>query len=99
VAMSKPSGGYRVKIGRSAVRDLSSGKLPDGVAAAVISFIESTLRYNPHRVGKPLREPLEGLWSARREEYRVLYAIDTSTMTLVVVAVVHRSDAYRPRHY
>lgn len=46
------------------------------VAAAVWEFAVGPLADNPHRVGKQLREPLEGFWSARRGQHRVIYAID-----------------------
>jgi mRNA-degrading endonuclease RelE of RelBE toxin-antitoxin system len=48
-------------------------------------------------LGKPLRFELEGLWSARRGPYRVIYEIDDATRTITVVAVGHRADVYRRR--
>jgi mRNA interferase RelE/StbE len=50
---------------------------------------------DPHRVGKPLNEPLAPQYSARRGEYRVLYLIDDDKIVIVVTAVSHRADAYR----
>ncbi|WP_408665024.1 type II toxin-antitoxin system RelE family toxin [Jatrophihabitans sp.] len=35
--------------------------------------------------------------SARRGTYRVIYRIDDQKLTVTVVAVVHRNDAYRAR--
>lgn len=67
-------------------------RLPEKVAAAVIEFVYGTLAQNPQRVGKPLRFELEGLHSARRGDYRILYRIDD---VVTVVAVEHRADAYR----
>jgi mRNA interferase RelE/StbE len=43
-----------------------TGKLPEPVAAAVIEFLTTTLIRQPTRVGKPLRDDLAGVWSARR---------------------------------
>lgn len=54
------------------------------------------LRTNPWRVGKPLAEPYDGLWSARRNDYRIIYDIDAHHKVVTVIAVRHRSDAYRP---
>jgi mRNA-degrading endonuclease RelE of RelBE toxin-antitoxin system len=48
---------------------------PEAVAAAVINFLTSTLVREPRRVGKPLRDDLAGIWSARRGSYRVLYRL------------------------
>jgi mRNA interferase RelE/StbE len=51
-------------------------KLPEAVAFAVIDFITGPLLDNPKRVGAPLRGGVEGIWSARRGTYRVLYRVD-----------------------
>lgn len=45
-------------------------------------------------MGRPLREPLAPLYSARRGEYRVLYRIVDERLIIEVVSVVHRRDAY-----
>lgn len=87
-------GGYDVVLTRSARRALEE-QLPEAVAAAAFEFIAGPLRADPHRVGKPLREPLAPLWSARRGEYRVLYLIIERRLVIEVVLVVHRRDAYR----
>jgi mRNA interferase RelE/StbE len=73
-----------------------SGKLPGAVAAAVIEFLTTTLIGQPARVGKPLRDDLAGVWSARRGTYRVLYRIREDVREVVVLRVEHRRDAYRP---
>lgn len=36
----------------------------------------------------------DGLWSARRGDYRIRYAIDDGAATVTVVAVRHPRDAY-----
>lgn len=69
--------------------------LPERVAAACIEFILGPLAENPHRVGKPLQPPLDGLHSARRGEFRVIYRIQDHEVTVYVVAIRHRRDAYR----
>lgn len=71
--------------------------LPEAVAAAVIGFVTTALIENPHRVGKPLRDDMEGIWSARRGTYRVLYRIHEDRREVVVLRVDHRRDAYRLR--
>jgi mRNA-degrading endonuclease RelE of RelBE toxin-antitoxin system len=48
-------------------------------------------------VGKALRGDLEGLSSARRGEYRVLYRLNEADQSILVVRISHRSHAYRPR--
>lgn len=88
------SGRYDVVFTRSARRALEHD-LPEKVAAAAFEFIVGALRDNPRRVGKPLREPLAPLYSARRGEYRVLYRIVDERLIIEIVSIVHRRDAYR----
>ncbi|XVX20070.1 type II toxin-antitoxin system RelE family toxin [Actinomycetota bacterium] len=67
-------------------------KLPEKVATAAIEFIYGPLAANPRRVGKALRFELDGLHSARRGDYRVIYRIDAR---VTILAIEHRADAYR----
>jgi mRNA interferase RelE/StbE len=84
---------YRIRPTRSARRDLD--QLPQAVAAAALAFIFGALGENPYGVGKPLLGELEGLYSARRGQYRVIYSIDDDVVTVAVVRIAHRADAYR----
>jgi mRNA interferase RelE/StbE len=72
-------------------------RLPEKVATAAVEFIYGSLAASPHRVGKPLRLGMEGLHSARRGDYRVIYRIHDDLRTVTIMAIEHRSDAYRPR--
>lgn len=71
-------------------------ELPGAVATAVIDFITTALLDNPHRVGNPLRGDLDGIWSARRGTYRVLYRIHQDRREVIVQRIDHRRDAWRP---
>jgi len=84
---------YRVEFTAGARRDI--GRLPERIAWAVLEFCEGPLAQNPHRVGKPLIGDLTGLHSARRGEYRIIYAIYDDTVVVEVTYVRHRADAYR----
>lgn len=42
-----------------------------------------------------MRMPFEGLWRARRGEYRVRYRIDDAEHRVIVLVVDHRRNAYR----
>jgi mRNA interferase RelE/StbE len=77
---------------RRAIADV----LPEAIAVAVIEFLTTALVDNPHRVGKPLRDDLAGIWSARRGTYRVLHRINDDPREVVVLRVEHRRAAYRP---
>lgn len=85
---------YEIMWSRQAKRALRHD-LPESVAAACLEFVLGPLAENPHRVGKPLRAELEGLHSARRGEFRVIYRIDEHVITIHVLSVKHRRDAYR----
>ena len=74
-------------------------RLPEKVATAAVEFLYGSLAANPYRVGKPLKLGLDGLHSARRGDYRVIYRIDDQHRRVDVVAIEHRSDIYRPRQF
>jgi mRNA interferase RelE/StbE len=85
---------YRLIIAPTARRQLGE-TLPEAVADAVYKFITGPLLDSPHRVGKQLQPPLADRHSARRGTYRVIYRIDDQQLTVTVLTVMHRSDAYR----
>ena len=93
VADDEPDG---IVVAGPAARAISD-QLPEAVASALIDLITGPLLHNPRRVGKPLRRELEGLWSARRGTFRVLYRIDEVEHEVVVLRVDHRSSTYRRR--
>lgn len=72
-------------------------RLPEKVATAVAEFLCGSLAASPYRAGKPLKLGLEGLHSARRGDYRVIYRVDDHQHRVTVLAIEHRSDVYRPR--
>lgn len=86
---------WSVALSSAAVRSLDA--VPPRVLPAVIEFLYGPLAQDPHRVGKPLRDDLAGLHSARRGSYRVLYEIDDGTQVVTVIRIAHRNAAYRPR--
>jgi mRNA interferase RelE/StbE len=84
-------------IGWTAASRRALARLPEKVATAAVEFAYGSLAESLHRVGKPLRLGLEGLHSARRGDYRVIYRIDDDGRIITIMAVEHRSDIYRPR--
>lgn len=85
---------YELVISPTARRQLTE-RLPQSVAFAAYDFIVGPLLDNPQRVGKRLHPPLGDRHSARRGTYRVIYQIDETLGRVIVVAVVHRAEAYR----
>jgi len=88
-------GRYELVVTAPAVRAIQE-TLPEAVAFAVIDFMTGPLLDNPKRVGAPLRDELEGIWSARRGTYRILYRIDDEAREVIVLRIGHRRDIYRP---
>ena len=72
-----------------------SDSLPAAAAFAAWEVIRGPLAEAPTRVGTPLRAPFEGLWRARRGEYRVRYRIDAANHRVILLDIDHRRDAYR----
>jgi mRNA interferase RelE/StbE len=87
---------YRLRYTRAARRALSD-ELPVHVVGAVLALIDGDLAREPGRVGKPLRPPLDGTWSARRGTYRLLYEIDQQAPIVTITAIESRGEAYRSR--
>ena len=92
---TEDSGEYELVLTPPARRALT-GKLPEPVATAVIEFLTTSLIRQPYRMGKPLRDDLAGVWSARRGTYRVLYRIRDDLHEVIILRVEHRRDVYRP---
>jgi mRNA interferase RelE/StbE len=86
---------YEVRITPEGLRHLD--RLPEKVRGAAVEAIFNTVAVNPQRAGKPLLGELEGLRSARRGDYRVIYEIDEAVNVVVVHRVQHRRDVYRQR--
>ncbi len=89
-------GDHELVVAGPAARAIAE-QLPEAIPIAVIDFMTGPLIGEPHRVGTSLRRELEGLHSARRGTFRILYRIDDAERVVTVVRVEHRSDVYRPR--
>ena len=86
---------YRARITPEAMRNI--GQLPDKVRHAAMATITGPLTENPRRLGKPLGGEFEGLWSARRGDYRIIYAISENETVIVVHRTQLRRYVYRPK--
>jgi len=85
---------YAIVLAPGARRALTE-TLPPAAAFAAWEFISGPLGQRPRVVGVPLRAPFEGLWRARRGEYRVRYRIDDANQRVIVFDIDHRRDTYR----
>jgi len=86
---------YEVEITPEGLRRLN--QVSEKVRAAVLETIFGTIAENPRRAGKPLRGELEGLYSALRGEFRIIYEIDEEAKVVLVHRAQHRRGVYRRR--
>lgn len=86
---------YEVEVTPEGLRHL--GRLPSKVRDAVTAAIFGPIAENPRRAGKPLRGELEGLHSARRGDFRVIYEILEEEQVVLVHRAQHREGTFRPR--
>jgi mRNA-degrading endonuclease RelE of RelBE toxin-antitoxin system len=86
---------YEVEITPEGLRHLN--RLPKRVREAALAAILRPIAENPQRLGKPLLGELEGLHSARRGDYRIIYEIFEEEQVVLIHRVQHRQDVYRPR--
>ncbi|MDP3791938.1 MAG: type II toxin-antitoxin system RelE/ParE family toxin [Candidatus Omnitrophota bacterium] len=53
----------------------------------------SSIAQDPHQ-GKSLRLTLKGKWSYRVGMYRIIYSIEHSILTVLVIDIGHRREVY-----
>lgn len=85
---------YTVSLSGQARRNIHEN-LPLEVALAAMETVEGSIAVNPYRAGKPLDEPFDGYYSARRGTYRIVYRIDEPKHQVETHSIRHRRDAYR----
>jgi len=86
---------YEVEITREGLRHLD--KLPEKVRHAALESIFGSIVEKPFRLGKPLVGELEGLWSARRGDYRIIYEVFEDEQVVLIHRVQHARYVYRSR--
>ncbi len=85
---------YTITFARSARKELE--RLSTGVVGRIFPRIEA-LAQNPRPPGCRKLRGTEDLWRIRVGDYRVIYQIVDGEMVIDVIAVRHRSQAYRLR--
>ncbi len=83
---------YVVTFARSARRELEG--FPRSVVTRVVTRIES-LGISPRPAGCRKLQGTGAFYRIRIGDYRVIYSVDDEKRVVDVVAVRHRSDAYR----
>jgi mRNA interferase RelE/StbE len=83
---------YAVTFSRPARKELE--KLPRQMVERIFLKIES-LASEPRPAGCKKLKGGRNLWRIRAGDYRVVYSVNDSRATVDIVAVRHRSEAYR----
>lgn len=86
---------HEVEITPEGLRHLN--RLPPKIRDAALLTILGPIADNPQRLGRPLVGELEGLHSARRGDYRIVYENFEAERVVLVHRIQHRSDDYKPR--
>jgi mRNA-degrading endonuclease RelE of RelBE toxin-antitoxin system len=81
-----------LRLTRRARNDLEA--LPEPARDAVLETL-TLIAAEPERAGRRLVGRLQGLWSARVGNYRVLYTVEARRV--IVRGIRHRAVAYRRR--
>jgi mRNA interferase RelE/StbE len=82
---------YSVTFARSARKELES--LPARTVERIFTKIEA-LAANPRPAGCKKLKGVPDLWRIRVGDYRVVYSILDKTVSIDIVAVRHRREAY-----
>jgi mRNA interferase RelE/StbE len=70
-------------------------KLDKETARKIIERVSTYLIRDPLKLGKAITGQFAGLYRYRYGDYRILYAVDLTRETIMVLKVRHRKDAYQ----
>jgi mRNA interferase RelE/StbE len=85
---------WAIKYNDGALRALR--RLDAVVQRRIIDFMDNRVAAldNPKRLGEALTGEFRGLWRYRVGDYRIVCNIKAAEITVIVVAVGHRSEVY-----
>jgi mRNA interferase RelE/StbE len=83
---------YRIE--EAAKRELRD--LGPAAASEIIDYLDTRIKgtTDPAQFGQPLRSSKHGLWRYRVRDYRLLCRLEKGILSVVVIAVGHRSKIY-----
>jgi len=84
---------YQVEYLASVVDD-DIPNLSTSAKKLIQTAIEERLMVDPIGFGKPLRYSLKGHRRLRVSDYRVVYRIDSTNHTVIIIAIKHRKEVY-----
>jgi mRNA interferase RelE/StbE len=86
---------WKIEFVPAAAKELK--KLGRAEAARIVVTLETRIARleDPRKLGSALTGELGGLWRWRIGDYRVVARIEDERITILVVRVAHRREAYR----
>lgn len=86
---------WRIEFLPDAARELK--RLDRAAAARIVRTLETRVATlaDPRDLGAPLKGEHVGYWRWRFGDYRVIARIEDERVTILVVRVAHRREAYR----
>jgi len=83
---------YQIKYLKEAVEQLA--KIPRNVRNGILKAIDERLSVCPTKF-KPLKGELIGYYRLRVGKYRVIYKVNSETITVLIIRVDVRGNVYR----
>ncbi len=83
---------WKISYKKSVKKDLKS--ISKDIQYIIKRAIEEKLMVDPSKFGLPLRRNLKGYMKLRVGDYRIIYSIDESIVTVHVIKIGHRKDVY-----
>ena len=83
---------YSIEIAHRAKKQIDG--LPPDIKTRVGDVILNEIALHPYE-GKALKAKLEGLYSYRVGDYRIIYAVTKSHSIVQIIKVMHRREVYR----
>jgi len=85
---------WKVEFDDRAAKELR--KLNPQIQGEILTYLRKRIATaeNPRRFGKSLSAGLGGLWRYRIRDYRLICSISDRELTVLILRVGHRSNAY-----
>lgn len=84
---------WKISYKESVKKDLK--KISKDIKYIIRRAIEEKLMTDPIKYGLPLRRNLKGYMKLRVGDYRIIYSISKTTVTVHVIKIAHRKEVYQ----
>ncbi|MCP4473813.1 MAG: type II toxin-antitoxin system RelE/ParE family toxin [Gammaproteobacteria bacterium] len=85
---------WTIKVSKTAQKQIKS--LDKSSQRRLIEFLRTRINpSNPRQTGKPLKGKKKDLWRYRIGDYRIICDLQDEEITILVLAIGHRSKVYQ----